>query len=548
MNRSKQHSGPAITMSIIFMLALALVAGRIAVVLSADGQTAFLSANDRSRWATVMSLVEHGTYSIDRITSFHDPVYRNRRPFDSIDKVRHIGSDGKQHYYSSKPPLLATIVAAVYAVIHAMTGLTMSEYPTYVPRIVLAVVNLPVMAILFWATGRAVETLVKHDWSRMWMAAAIGLGTMLTPMGHSLNNHVVAAASTALAMAIYVGAAQGPLSFGRAMLAGGAAAMAAANELPALSMTIGWGFLFALTQRRTLLPYLCGVAIVAAGFFSTNYISHQDFRMPYAHRGNGPLIAKLDDVTRADLKTMNSAESLPADFIARVKRLVGEGTVRVAASDEEGRWQLTVDERLFGIVVNDRSELELRQWDDWYEYPGSYWQEGRRAGVDKGEPDRGTYLLHLTVGHHGVFSLTPLWILVPLGWIFVAKSGRWKNVFHAFRNPKPDQLDDIHSSWLVLATIVVTLTCVAFYVSRPMIDRNYGGVSVCFRWLLWLAPMWFYSIATIVDSMARSKIGRVAMIVLLAASVISMSTALQTPWQSPWIYRYMDFLGLIEVG
>jgi hypothetical protein len=81
-----------------------------------------------------------------------------------------------------------------------------------------------------------------------------------------------------------------------------------------------------------------------------------------------------------------------------------------------------------------------------------------------------------------------------------------------------------------------------------MIDRNYGGVSVCFRWLLWLAPMWFYCIATIVDSMARSKIGRVVMIVLLAASVISMSTALQTPWQSPWIYRYMDFLGLIEVG
>jgi hypothetical protein len=548
MNRSKQHSGPAIGMGIIFMLALALVAGRIAVVKSADGQTAFLSANDRSRWATVMSLVEHGTYSIDRIASYHDPIHRNRRPFDSIDKVRHIGSDGKQHYYSSKPPLLATIVAAVYAVIKAITGLTMSQYPTYVPRIVLAIVNLPVMAVLFWATGRATEQLVKKDWSRIWMASAIGLGTMLTPMGYSLNNHVVAAAATALAMALYIGAARNPISFGRAMLAGGAAAMAAANELPALAMTVGWGFLFALTERRTILPYLCGVAIVATGFFTTNYIAHQDFRMPYAHRGNGPLLATLKDVTVADLNAMKSAESLPSDFIAQVRPFVGEGTVRIAASDEDGRWQLTADERLYGIVLNDRSEPELRQWDDWYEYPNSYWQDGRRVGVDKGEPDRGTYFMHMTVGHHGVFSLTPLWILVPLGWIFVVRSGRWKNVFHAFRNPKPDQLDDIHSSWLILTTAVVTLVCVAFYVSRPMIDRNYGGVSVCFRWLLWLAPMWFYCIATIVDSMAQSKFGRIAMIALLFASVSSMSTALQTPWQSPWIYQYMEFLGWFQVG
>ncbi len=43
-------------------------------------QRPFLSANDRSRWLTVRSLVEHGTYEIDAIVS--QPTW------DSIDKVR----------------------------------------------------------------------------------------------------------------------------------------------------------------------------------------------------------------------------------------------------------------------------------------------------------------------------------------------------------------------------------------------------------------------------------------------------------------------------
>src|SRR5690606_38162462 len=59
------------------------------------------SANDRSRWCTVWSLVEEGTYQIDTI--------RQRRGWDTIDKVRHEG-----HFYSSKPPLLSTVVAGVY--------------------------------------------------------------------------------------------------------------------------------------------------------------------------------------------------------------------------------------------------------------------------------------------------------------------------------------------------------------------------------------------------------------------------------------------------
>ena len=65
-------------------------------------QRPFLSANDRSRWVTIRSLVEHGTYEIDAIVI--EPTW------DTIDMVQHNGRDGELHLYSSKPPLLATLV------------------------------------------------------------------------------------------------------------------------------------------------------------------------------------------------------------------------------------------------------------------------------------------------------------------------------------------------------------------------------------------------------------------------------------------------------
>ena len=39
----------------------------------------------------------------------------------------------------------------------------------------------------------------------------------------------------------------------------------------------------------------------------------------------------------------------------------------------------------------------------------------RPEGDRRGEPDIGTYALHTSVGHHGVFSLTPMWLLTVAG-------------------------------------------------------------------------------------------------------------------------------------
>ena len=48
----------------------------------------------------------------------------------------------------------------------------------------------------------------------------------------------------------------------------------------------------------------------------------------------------------------------------------------------------------------------------------SYWLDPQ--GIDRGEPSELTYALHVLVGHHGVFSLTPVWLLSVWGaWLWL---------------------------------------------------------------------------------------------------------------------------------
>ena len=86
---------------------------RIETQLHRDAQLRrpFLSANDRSRWCTVRALVEPdmrvegAPYAIDKV--IQDPNW------DTIDMVKHDG-----HLYSSKPPLMATLMAGIYWIIY----------------------------------------------------------------------------------------------------------------------------------------------------------------------------------------------------------------------------------------------------------------------------------------------------------------------------------------------------------------------------------------------------------------------------------------------
>ena len=157
-----------------------------------DLQRPFLSANDRSRWDTIRSLVEHGTYAIDDIIA--EPNW------DTIDMVQHAGRDGKLHLYSSKPPLLATLLAGEYWLIYHITGASLGEHPFEIGRFMLITINVVPLWIFFVLLARLLERWGRSDWGRIYVMSAATLGTFLTTFAVTLNNHITAAVTTMIAI------------------------------------------------------------------------------------------------------------------------------------------------------------------------------------------------------------------------------------------------------------------------------------------------------------------------------------------------------------
>lgn len=541
---------------ILIALALAIAAGRIAVVRSAEGDTAFLSANDRSRWATVAALVEDGTYEIDRLVAITDKSGR-RRPWNSIDRVQHTGSDGRMHHYSSKPPLLATLVAGVYAGAKSVLGMTLTEQPIYMTRIVLALVNLPVLWIFLAAIRSVIQRSALREFSQLAVVAAACFGTMLLPMSVSLNNHLPAAAATAVVLLLYLrreGRYSGWPLIPDAFWAGAAAAFTVTCELPALLMLVLWLALF-LRQNvlSTLIGFVPGAAIVTAAFFGTNWIAHGTLIPPYAHRSDGPVLVSLvteqaseEREASAPPNAAPAAAETSADAVLPSAEQIGaelravdalhprnrDEPLRITPTADPDRWLVETAQghQRFALRRDATAEQRwnLHRWDNWYDYPGSYWTTPRR-GVDRGEPNRGVYAFQLTLGYYGLFSLTPIWTLVPVGMYLRFRERRMRSRW-----------------WLNVAIIVATLVCLAFYISRPLIDRNYGGVSSSFRWMLWFAPLWLWALLPAAQLCGANRWGRWLLVLLLAGSVFSVAMSLESPWQHPWIYRYVNFLGWLK--
>ncbi|MPY87144.1 MAG: hypothetical protein GEU99_04400 [Luteitalea sp.] len=165
---------------------------------------------------------------------------------------------------------------------------------------------------------------------------------------------------------------------------------------------------------------------------------------------------------------------------------------------------------------------------EWYHYGGGYWNHP--VGIDAVREPKPVYAFHLLVGHTGILSLTPLFLL---GWIGMV---RWSI------HPDGDQVERRAKRWLGGLTLVVTVVVFLFYVYRT---HNYGGVTSAPRWFFWLTPLWLITMIGEADRWASSRWRRRTAMFVLAISVASATMTLANPWQPSWYLSLLRHLNLI---
>ena len=527
---------------IFIVCSVAMVVGKIATVenLRSGKETPYFSANDRSRWATVRALGDDDTFEIDEVITPDQPIN-----WDTIDKVKHIGSDGEMHAYSSKPPLLPTMVAYLYKGSKFLSGKTITEDTFLVTRVLLIVVNALPWGIFLFYLAKTIDCIAVRDWSRYFVLGCAGFGTFLTTFSVSLNNHLPAAVATMVCVYAMLRISRGEetrlpkATWLTYVLAGLSSAFACANEMPALSMLV-IAFLVSLIHSppKAMTGFVPAALLVVAGFFGTNYWAHQTLIPAYAHRSDGSTIAnvKIDNpvfaMGRLDAGEIPDTlkDELPEDYQFTTAEVVaGDWS---STPEDTQRWNVRdrISNQQFVIAKRESSDaFEIRRRGNWYEYPGSYWlasNADNRSVVDRGEEDQLAYAFHILIGHHGIFSLTPIWILSLAGMISLCFATH------------------LRMRWFGVASIMISVAVIAFYIRRPEIDRNYGGVSSGLRWAFWLIPMWLVCMLPIADWLGQSKVGRFFCLFLLAVSVVSAGISHLNPWVHPWIYQLWTAAGL----
>ncbi|MFM2093085.1 MAG: hypothetical protein RIS70_209, partial [Planctomycetota bacterium] len=476
---------------LLIVVAVATMVSRIMTVRSTSGRTPFLSANDRSRWSTVRALVDHGTFELDDVIF---PNGKRDRDWYSIDLVRHRGRDGREHYYSSKPPLLTTLLAAEYWCIRSLTGATLDRQPMYVGRIMLVISNVIPMAVLLVLLARLIEQHGRSDWGRIVVMVAACFGTMLTTIAVTITNHLPGAFGCALAATALFPILQAPRTCPASrwwfLLAGLGAGFLVANELPALSLAVfALGIIAPHARLTHLACYAAPIAALLGLLLVLNYLAHESWRPAYAHRGDGPIRAQLT-LPGNELREGLVSNQLRQALLEKQLPVSADATMKTSTDSRWMLWDESSQTRLSLRADNDN--VVVHEWDDWYRYEGSYWVPENLQGVDRGEPNVGTYLFQVVIGHHGILSLTPIW--------FFAIAGAW--LWHR-RNQGSEK-------WIARLTVVTTLVCLGFYTfGRPTIDRNYGGVSCGFRWMYWFIPLWLLLMLPAMDAIAMNPEGPV---------------------------------------
>lgn len=439
--------------------------------------------------------------------------------WDSIDVVKHGLPDEKWdpsnptsgYLYSSKPPLLPTVMAAPYWVLNRVFGLSLKKDPFLTTRILLVLYNLLPLGIAFCCLARIINLLGKSNWSKIFAFAAAIFGFFTLTYVATLNNHVPGFVSISIALwaacEILCLKRDGWFRF---FCAGFFGAFAVACDLPSLAFA-GLLCLALLIKRpgKTLFVAIPSGLVVAAAFFATNYVAHNTFVPAYAHKRDHVALEQTLSAGKENDEAIVAAAELFDDKDWYVYVYYPAGRPRVPSSAMISHW-------------------------------------ANRSGIDRGEPSKARYAFHSTVGLRGVFSLTPIWLLSLFGiliWLFANDKISQSESPVECEGPDDSQIEKAHRAIRgfarTLALIAATLTVVffVFFLTRDQGDRNYGGICCCPRWFFPLAPILIPCMLPALEVVRESKIRRAIAYLLLFWSVVSAFYPTWSPWVSPWLYQ-----------
>jgi hypothetical protein len=381
------------------------------------------NANTGSRYATIESLVDYGTYNIDASRYVFTP-----------DKVR-----ARDHFVSSKPPLLPTYGAGVYWLIKKLTPYTILDNE----GIVVFTVGLftgwlghLVFLVYFY---RLTTLLLEKQLSIIVTMAAACFAWLGVAYGTAINNHGPGAALGVMGF-YYVYCARSDRGRTLDWLLGGFwLGVLPAIDLSSAAVT-GLSALYLVTKdwKRTLLLY---VPAALPGMAS---------QLLLAHKATGTWIPAYAD---ASLMT----------------------------------------------------------------YAGSYFG-GRRSGIDALYEPKSVYAWNVLLGHHGLFSMTPLFFF---------------SVYELVRRlVKRDRF-----FWEAAGFGATVFVVTAFYIVRT---HNYGGWCVGMRWLVPVMPWLVMLFGMWLDRATLSSFKWALVLAAFAVSAFNVQDGLISPFQFSLWHNFLD--------
>jgi hypothetical protein len=242
----------------------------------------------------------------------------------------------------------------------------------------------------------------------------------------------------------------------------------------------------------------------------------------------------------------------------------------------------------------------------WYNYPGSYWS--RRRGIDAGRDSLEVYAFHMLLGHHGLFSLSPIFLLSLLGMAGAffrsrnltpqppslrGKGGqdltpqppslrgkgeqdltpqppslrgkgeqdltpqppslRGKGEQESLPSPRWGEGSRVRGpaglrTLILLGGVLLVVVAIFYivYVFHAHDTRNYGGWTSGPRWTFWLVPFLLLALLPPLEWLAGSRFGRAIVYVLLAFSALSANYPAWNPWRHPWLHNLLESYGVIR--